>query len=92
MPDKKFFKLAGPFTLRQLAEIGGCEIADAANAEKVIRDVNSLHDAGDGEISFLLSKKYIGDLEKTHAAACIVHPDFQASAPAGTAVLLSKEP
>lgn len=92
MPDKRFFKLAGPFTLEQLAQIGGCKVADPADAQKEIRDVNSLHDAGDGEISFLLSKKYIGDLEKTHAAACIVHPDFAGSAPTGTAVLLSKEP
>ena len=92
MPDTRFFKNAGPFTLKQLAEIGGCDLADNADADKVINNVNSLHDASATDISFLLSKKYLADLEQTKAGACIVHPDFAKSAPQGTAVLLSKEP
>ena len=92
MPDSRFFKKAGPFTLRQLAEIGECELLRSEDADKRIDNVNSLHDAQQTDISFLLSKKYIHDLEKTAAGACIVHPDFAASAPEKTAVLLSKEP
>ena len=92
MPDTRFFKNAGSFTLKQLAEIGGCDLADNADADKVINNVNSLHDASATDISFLLSKKYLADLEQTKAGACIVHPDFAKSAPQGTAVLLSKEP
>lgn len=92
MPDARFFKTAGPFTLKQLAEIGGCELAEGVEADTLISNVNSLHDAAAGDISFLLSKKYIADLEQTKAGACIVHPDFAASAPKETAVLLSKEP
>ena len=92
MPDSRFFKKAGPFTLQQLAEIGGCELLKPGDADKRIENVNSLHAAQQTDISFLLSKKYIGDLEKTAAGACIVHPDFAASAPEGTTVLLSKEP
>ncbi|MBR1778789.1 MAG: UDP-3-O-(3-hydroxymyristoyl)glucosamine N-acyltransferase [Alphaproteobacteria bacterium] len=92
MPDHRFFKKAGPFTLKQLAEIGGCELLKPEDADKQIDNVNSLHDAGQTDISFLLSKKYVGDVEKTSAGACIVHPDFAASVPENTAVLLSKEP
>ena len=92
MPDSRFFKKAGSFTLKQLAEIGGCELLKPEEADKVIENVNSLHDAQKTDISFLLSKKYVGDLEKTNAGACIVHPDFAASAPEKTSVLLSKEP
>lgn len=92
MPDTRFFKTAGPFTLKQLAELAGCELANPADAEKKIFNVNSLHDAGAEEITFLLSKKYIADLETTKAGACIVHPDFVSAAPAQTAVLISKEP
>ena len=92
MPDSRFFKKAGPFTLKQLAEIGGCELLKPEEAGKVIGNVNSLHAAAQTDISFLLSKKYVGDLEKTNAGACIVHPDFAVSAPEKTSVLLSKEP
>lgn len=92
MPDSRFFKKAGPFTLKQLAEYGDCELLKPEDAEKRIDNVNSLCAAGASDISFLLSRKYLDDLKKTGAGACIVHPDFAASAPEGTAVLLSKEP
>ena len=92
MPDSRFFKKAGPFTLKELAEFGGCELSKPEDAEKKIEDVNSLRAAGSTDISFLLSRKYLDDLKNTKAGACIVHPDFAASAPEGTAVLLSKEP
>lgn len=92
MPDPRFFKVAGPFSLKQLAEIGGCEIADEADAGKMFDNVNSLQDAREKDVSFLLSKKYLADMEATKAGAVIVHPDFASKAPAGTAVLLSKEP
>lgn len=92
MPDSRFFKKAGPFTLKQLAEIGGCDLLKPESAGKRIENVNSLRAAGKTDISFLLSKKYVSDLEKTAAGACIVHPDFATSAPQGTDVLLSKEP
>ncbi len=92
MPDTRFFKPAGPFTLKQLAEIGGCELGDPAVADKLISNVNSLQEAGQTDITFLLNKKYISGLEHTKAGACIVHPDFVKSAPAQTSVLISSEP
>ena len=92
MPDSRFFKKAGPFTLKQLAEIGGCELLKPEDADIQIENVNSLRAAGQTDISFLLSRKYLDDLKKTNAGASIVHPDFAASAPEKTAVLLSKEP
>ena len=92
MPDSRFFKKAGAFTLRQLAEIGECELLKPEEAEKQIENVNSLHAAQQTDISFLLSKKYVHNLEKTEAGACIIHPDFAAFVPEKTSVLLSKEP
>lgn len=92
MPDSRFFKKAGSFTLKQLAEVGGCEILKPEDAEKQIENVNSLHAAGLTDISFLLSRKYLDALKNTKAGACIVHPDFASFAPENTAVLLSKEP
>lgn len=92
MPDNRFFKKAGPFTLKHLAKVGECELLKQEDADKQIDNVNSLKAATAADISFLLSKKYADDLKNTSAGACIVHPDFASIAPEGTAVLLSKEP
>ncbi|MCQ2965318.1 MAG: UDP-3-O-(3-hydroxymyristoyl)glucosamine N-acyltransferase [Alphaproteobacteria bacterium] len=92
MPDSRFFKVAGPFTLKQLAEISGSIIAEGANPDKIFSNVCSLHEGDENSISFLLSKKYLSDLEKTKAGACIVSEEFKDKAPKGVEVLVAKEP
>lgn len=92
MPDSRFFKVAGPFSLKQIAEIGECEIAGNADPEKLYYDVASLQDGTGKDVSFLLSKKYWPDFEKTQAGVCIIHPDLAKNAPEGRTLLLSKEP
>ena len=69
MPDSRFFKKAGPFTLQQLAEITQTEIGPHSNADAVYENVGSLQDGGEKDVSFLLSKKYVADLENTKAGA-----------------------
>jgi UDP-3-O-[3-hydroxymyristoyl] glucosamine N-acyltransferase len=45
---------------------------------RVIRGVNTLEDAGDGEISFLSNPRYEKVLKTTRAAAVVLKPDIQA--------------
>lgn len=56
MPDSRFFKKAGPFTLQQLAEITQTEIGPHSDAGAVYENVGSLQDGTDKDVSFLLSK------------------------------------
>lgn len=92
MPDSRFFKSAGPFTLRRIAEFGECELSGAADPERLYYDVGSLQDGTEKEVSFLLSRKYWHDFENSKVGACIIHPDLASQAPAGRTLLLSKEP
>lgn len=92
MPDSRFFKVAGPFSLKELAQIGECEIASDVDQNKTFSDVNSLVDGTENEVGFLLSKKYWQDFIASHIGACIIHPDLAKNAPEGRILLLSKEP
>ncbi|MBR9970628.1 UDP-3-O-(3-hydroxymyristoyl)glucosamine N-acyltransferase [Magnetospirillum sulfuroxidans] len=92
MADPRFFQVAGPFTLGQLAEICGAELSAGADAGKVISDVAALEGASTDQISFLDNRKYVSAFAATAAGAVIVHPDLAERGPAGTALLLSKDP
>jgi len=92
MADPRFFTVAGPFSLARLAEISGAELAPGTDGAIEIRDVAALDIAGEGQISFLDNRKYVASFLATKAAAAIVHPDMADKAPAGVALLLSKDP
>ncbi len=92
MADPRFFKKSGPFTLRQLAEIGNAEIGGAGNPDQEFSDVAPLSDGASGDISFLDNKKYIDAFTVSEAGACIVDPTFAGRAPAAMALLLTPKP
>ncbi|WP_282608216.1 UDP-3-O-(3-hydroxymyristoyl)glucosamine N-acyltransferase [Pelagibius sp. Alg239-R121] len=92
MADPRFFTVAGPFTLRQLADIAGAEIPDTADPEQIFTDVAPLDTAGTGDVSFLNNRRYIGQFENSGAGACIAESRFAAKAPEGMALLLTDKP
>ncbi|MBC7906505.1 MAG: UDP-3-O-(3-hydroxymyristoyl)glucosamine N-acyltransferase [Rhodospirillaceae bacterium] len=92
MADPRFFTVAGPFTLARLAEISGADLAPGADPASEYSDVASLDQAGPGQISFLDNRKYADSFLASKAGAAIVHPDMADKAPAGMALLLSKDP
>lgn len=92
MADKRFFTVAGPFTLGQLAELTGSVLSDPAAASVVVADVAPLQEAREGQLSFLDNRKYIDYFRHTKAAACFVRPELADQAPAGTVGLQNKNP
>lgn len=92
MADKRFFKVAGPFTLGDLAKITGSELSDPSASGKVVHDVAPLQEANDRHISFLDNRKYADYFRNTHAAACFVRPEIAGEAPAGVVTLKHKNP
>ncbi|MBT6441615.1 MAG: UDP-3-O-(3-hydroxymyristoyl)glucosamine N-acyltransferase [Alphaproteobacteria bacterium] len=92
MADPRFFSVAGPFTLAELADRVSARLADPTTAEQSVEDVAPLHEAGPSSISFLDNRKYISAFRETHAGACIVHPSLADRAPTGTSLLLSDNP
>jgi len=92
MADSRFFPLAGPFTLGQLAEISGATLVGGADPGVVLTAVAPLDSAGPGEISFLDNRKYAEAFEASKAGACIVSAEMVERAPQGMLLLLAKDP
>ena len=67
---------AGPFTLNEIAQLcGGVVTGDGG---VIIRQVNTLQRAGDGEIAFLANPRYRTQLDQTRAAALVLAPEHAA--------------
>ena len=92
MADPRFYSVAGPFSIQDLAEVAEAKIGDGADPEARVIDVQPLDAAGPDHVSFLDNKRYIEQFSKSRAGACLVHPDQAGRAPGGMALLLSKEP
>jgi UDP-3-O-[3-hydroxymyristoyl] glucosamine N-acyltransferase len=92
MADPRFFSVAGPFTVAELAQRTGARIAGAAQADRVLRDVAPLETAGPDELSFLANPKYRPALGRTGAGAAFVHPDNEGAAAPGLTLLITPNP
>lgn len=92
MDHAGFFTRRGPFTLAEVAKAAGAELGDPAAAERPIRDVRPLAEAGPEHIAFLDNKKYLSQLASTGAGACLVLPQLADRVPAGTVRLITRAP
>jgi UDP-3-O-[3-hydroxymyristoyl] glucosamine N-acyltransferase len=92
MADPRFFSVAGPFTLAQLAEISGASPAAGTDAAALFSDVAPLEVAGPSQVGFLDNRKYVAAFQASKAGLCVVAPEMASKAPAGMALLLSPDP
>ena len=92
MADSRFFDVAGPFSLKDLAKIAEGSLSESADGDAQFNDVAPLGDAGASHISFLDNRKYIESYTQSSAGACIVHPALAAKAPEGMHLILMEDP
>lgn len=92
MPDPRFFRPAGPFTLAALAEIAGATLLPDANRDRSFAGVSSLADATADDVAFLDNRKYLRAFAETKAGACLVEPRYADKAGQGTEVLVTDKP
>lgn len=92
MADPRFFVNTGPHALGEIARRVGAELGAGVDPARLVHDIAPLDSAGADDLSFLDNPKYVTAFEATKAGACIVHPRQADRAPAGLAVLLSKDP
>ena len=92
MPDTRFFKRAGPFSLGDLADLSGAVLSDHSDSSLEIRDVSPLATAKSGDICFLDNKKYAPNLQTCEGSACILEPSAAAKAPPDMALILTNSP
>ena len=92
MADPRFFTVAGPFTVAELARRTGTRIAGAAEQDRVLRDVAPLETAEPDQLTFLDNPKYLEALRQTRAGAAFIHPDRAEAAPPALTLLLTPSP
>jgi UDP-3-O-[3-hydroxymyristoyl] glucosamine N-acyltransferase len=92
MEHPGFFERAGPFALSLLAERLGCEASPSYDLTQSISDIRPLDTAGPGHLSFIDNRKYLGQLQTSHASACLVAPAFASRVPAGTVPMQLRAP
>jgi len=90
--DPRFFNVAGPFTVAEIARRTGAAVGGAGKADLRLGDVAALETAGPEELSFLDNRKYIDAFRRTGAGAVFVQPALAGAAPAGTTLLLTEQP
>jgi UDP-3-O-[3-hydroxymyristoyl] glucosamine N-acyltransferase len=92
MQNSVFNTKARDFSLKELANISSSKIYDEKHAEIVIKNIASLKNAGEGDISFLQNPKYNDEFKLTKATACIISEKNIKNAPEGIALLISDNP
>lgn len=84
--------MSNSISLQQLAELVGGTLA-SGSATNVITGLNSITDAGPGEVTFLGNVRYLPALKTTRASAALVPDDLDvAEAPAELALIRVNNP
>jgi UDP-3-O-[3-hydroxymyristoyl] glucosamine N-acyltransferase len=92
MADPRFFKVAGPFTVAEIAKRVGAELGGAAEGQRELHDVAPLETATARDLSFLDNRRYIDRFRDTRAGAVIVDAKLAAGAPKDASLLITPQP
>lgn len=76
MPDDRFFRRAGPFSLSAIAALVGAEPPGSADGAILIDDIAPLDAANADDISVFFDPRYIDVLQPTRAGAIIISPEL----------------
>lgn len=92
MADPRFYEVAGPYSLKELAKISGGTLTNDANGEAQFLDVAPLNDASTSDVSFLDNNKYTKCFSRSSAGAAIIRPAAVSKAPAGMQLIVMDNP
>jgi UDP-3-O-[3-hydroxymyristoyl] glucosamine N-acyltransferase len=92
MSDPVFFRRAGSLTIGEIVELTGAKPLRAADLSSTIDGVTPLDQGVPGALVFLDNPKYVDDLAKTRATACLVTQRYAERVPETTIALVTGEP
>lgn len=92
MDKNSFFPPSQAFSLRDLANRCDAELLDDGSGDVAISSVAPVYRAKSGDICYIASRKYRGELETCSASAIICAPNLEPLLPPGIAVLRSASP
>jgi UDP-3-O-[3-hydroxymyristoyl] glucosamine N-acyltransferase len=92
MPDKRFFRLNGPFALGDIARHIGSNVPIDASSDFLIHGVAALDSAGEGDVSVYSETRRRGEFQNSHASVVVTNADLSKHALNGTWLLLNGNP
>jgi UDP-3-O-[3-hydroxymyristoyl] glucosamine N-acyltransferase len=92
MAQPSFFKQPPSSTLADIAALTKAHLVDASRGQQTISGLASLDEAGPMHLAFFDNLKYVGQLAKTYAGACLVSERFEDRVPSHVAVLRVANP
>ena len=87
-----FFPSRSAPSLAEVASWCGATLAAGAEAERTIRDVAALDQAGPGDLTFFDNPRYLDAFKRTRAAATLVAQRYAGATPSTCAALIVREP
>ena len=92
MPDTRFYRADGPFTLGQIASQVGAELSDPQRADEMVRDIADLEEAKAGDISVFFNPHHAGAFAKSNASVVVTSKKLSSNPHNGSALLLTDDP
>jgi UDP-3-O-[3-hydroxymyristoyl] glucosamine N-acyltransferase len=92
MPDLRFFRRAGPFTLSEIALHLGADGLSPERSTVSIHDIGDLDSAEAGQISVFTDTRYLDGLARTRAGAVICKRGFAHHSVDSTRLMFVKDP
>ncbi|MGZ5867294.1 MAG: UDP-3-O-(3-hydroxymyristoyl)glucosamine N-acyltransferase [Xanthobacteraceae bacterium] len=83
---------AAPMSLAEIAALVGAEVLPSQYSDRKISNVAPLDRAGPRDLAFMDNTKYVDQLARTRAGACLVSTKFEKDAPANVALLRVAKP
>ena len=92
MADSRFFNKKGPFTLKEIAALSECVLAEGTNPDQVVENVAGLDEAMGTDLTWAFLASVRENLKNSKAGACITSEKFKDYVPEGMGILLSNDP
>ena len=92
MENSRFFPRHDGIRLSELVEATGAELIDSSAAGRIVSGIAPLSRSGEGDLSYISSKKHADLLNDLKATAILCQPNIAQLVPANCAVLVVAKP
>ena len=92
MEDSFFFSRHDGIRLAELAAAIGAELADENAADRIVTGVAPLSRGGEGDLTFIASRRFADMLTDLNATAVLCQPKLTQLVPSTTAILVAAKP
>jgi UDP-3-O-[3-hydroxymyristoyl] glucosamine N-acyltransferase len=92
MVDTNFFIKKGGFNIAKIAKVCGAAIKDLSKSQVPISDINTMDNAGEGQVCFFYDRKKKEAATDIKATACVTTEELAQYVPENVIILISDDP